>query len=119
MIHPIMNPDAKPQIVSIQRGICLFDINPDTSPITPKANICHGVHAPCPKYILEVRAIIVPIKNPVSGPLTIAPIIKINNSGLAEGSAANKTRPPTAKAQIIAIKTISREFLLECSNFTK
>lgn len=119
MIHPYKNPETKPQIANAQTGTFLFAINPEIIPTIPRANICHGVHAPCPKYMLDAKAIIVPIKNPVSGPLTRAPMIKMNNSGFNDENAARKIRPATAKAQIIAIKTTSREFFPERSNRQK
>ena len=119
MIQPMINPDRKPQTTNFQVATFLFNIKPETRPIKPKANICQGVQAPCPKYIFEVKAMIVPIKKPVSGPLTIAPKIKMNNSGLTAGIAAKIILPTTAKAQIIAIKTISREVCGDFSNFQK
>ena len=62
---------------------------------------------------------IVPIKKPVSGPLTIAPIIKIKISGFTDGKAAKMILPTTANAQIIAIKTISLELCCDFSNLQK
>jgi hypothetical protein len=43
----------------------------------------------------------------------------MNNSGFSDENAARKIRPATAKAQIIAIKTTSREFFPERSNRQK
>ena len=39
-------------------------INPDMKPIRPQANICHGVQGPCPKNMLDTKAVITPIRKP-------------------------------------------------------
>ena len=82
--------------------IFFFIKNPDKKPIIPQLNICHGVQGPCPKNKFDARAAIVPVKNPASGPNTLAVIIIIADVGLKNGTGANATLPTAARAAITA-----------------
>ena len=55
---------------------------PDRKPMMPNANICHGVHGPCPKNMLEQSAVTAPTKNPASAPSESPEIITIAATGL-------------------------------------
>lgn len=76
---------------------------PAKSPASPKANICHGVHAPCPNMKLLTKALMLPVIKPACGPRAIPQIMTIPTIGLNCGNIINAAREATAIAHITAI----------------
>src|SRR4051794_31576787 len=78
------------------------------APTPPQASICHGVHGPCPKNTLEVRAATAPTANPGAPPSTYPPSSTMSVVGLTLGIGANATRPSAASAAKVAISASTR-----------
>ena len=57
-------------------------ITPAKNPAIAKANICHGVHGPCPKKKFDTKTVTAPTKNPVSPPKHTPEIITSATTGL-------------------------------------
>ena len=92
---------------------------PASSPASPKANICHGVHAPCPNMKLLTKALILPVIKPACGPRAIPQIMTIPTIGLNCGNIINAAREATAIAHITAISTISLVLGLRLSKLSQ
>lgn len=107
------------------RNILLFLIffflnsNPAKKPIIPRANICHGVHGPCPKKKFETKPVTAPTKNPVSAPKHNPEIIRIATVGLKWGVIKNTVLPATAMVHRTLITISSRAFGFRDSKHSK
>ena len=85
----------------------------------PNANICHGVHGPCPMNMLESIMIRHPTRKPASPPKEIPLKITIAATGLKLGTIKNAALPATPIAARTAITMISRAFGFLPSNIIK
>ena len=93
--------------------------SPARKPTSPMANICHGVHGPCPIMKLDTNIDIAPTTNPPSQPNAAPEIMTIAMVGLKFGTIKNAALPATARAHITARVTISLVCGLRFSNETK
>ena len=71
------------------------------------ANICQGVHGPCPNRKLLTSMVIAPTRNPASPPKAIPLIITMAVTGLILGTIKNAALPAQAKAAMVARTIIS------------
>ena len=78
---------------------------PARKPMTPNANICHGVSGPCPKNILLTKPVTAPTRKPASPPNATFAIMMTAVTGLNWGSIKNAIRPATPMAQSTAVIT--------------
>lgn len=111
MIQPNKKPTKNPYS-SLPHNFFIKNVlrsKPAIKPIIPHENICHGVHGPCPKKMLDTIAAVAPIINPVSLPNTIAETIMTKEVGCTLGKIENGTRLTAAIAANTATRTISRE----------
>ena len=71
-------------------------------------SICHGVHGPCEKRMLETSMVTAPTRKPVSPPRAAPARIVNASTGLHWGSMKKAARPATPSAQSTAVTTSSR-----------
>ena len=76
--------------------------------MSPIANICHGVHGPCPNSMFEHSIVIAPTRNPLSAPNDTPARIVSATTGLNSGSMNSAAPPAMFSAHSTAITTSSR-----------
>src|SRR4051794_126691 len=77
-------------------------------PTAPHPAICHTVHGPCERKMLETIAVTAPTANPGTAPSAYPANRTMSVVGLTFGKAANASRPTTASAASAATTAITR-----------